>query len=92
MTKLNKEALVTAIVEAEPTLSRRTASRIVSKMLDTIIATVAAGGEASFIGFGSFKAVDVAKRTGRDPQGKKITVPAHKRVKFTAGKAFKESL
>lgn len=51
------------------------------------------GDAVSISGFGSFKVVERAARKGRNPQtGEEIQIPASKAVKFTAGKALKESL
>ena len=45
------------------------------------------------IGFGTFRVVKTAARKGRNPQtGKEITIKASKRVKFTPGKALKDSV
>jgi DNA-binding protein HU-beta len=47
----------------------------------------------SVSGFGSFKVVKRAARKGRNPRtGEDLQIPASKTVKFTAGKALKESL
>ena len=44
-------------------------------------------------GFGSFKVVKRNARKGRNPRtGKELLIPASKAVKFTPGKALKESL
>ena len=59
-----------------------------------IIATALKKGDAvSIPGFGSFKVVHRKARKGRNPStGKEIQIPASKAVKFTPGKALKESL
>ena len=47
----------------------------------------------SISGFGSFSVVARKARKGRNPQtGKEIQIPARKAVKFTPGKALKESM
>ncbi len=51
------------------------------------------GDTVSISGFGSFKVVNRAARKGRNPQtGQEIQIPASKAVKFTPGKALKESV
>ena len=51
------------------------------------------GNAVSVSGFGSFKVVNRKARKGRNPRtGKEIQIPASKAVKFTPGKALKESL
>ena len=52
-----------------------------------------AGDSVTFTGFGSFKVTQRAARKGRNPRtGKEINIPAGKAVKFTPGKALKESV
>jgi DNA-binding protein HU-beta len=51
------------------------------------------GDSIAVSGFGSFKVVERKARTGRNPRtGEEIAIPASKAVKFTPGKALKESL
>jgi len=51
------------------------------------------GNDVPIHGFGSFKVVKRNARKGRNPRtGKEMRIPASKAVKFTAGKALKESL
>ena len=74
-------------------ISKKTANAAVESTLASIKDAVSAGEAVTFIGFGSFKMVQRAAREGHNPKtGKKIKIPAKKAVKFTAGKAFKESL
>jgi DNA-binding protein HU-beta len=62
--------------------------------LFTIIGAALKNGDAvSISGFGSFKVVERKARKGRNPRtGKEIAIPASKAVKFTPGKALKDSL
>ncbi len=47
----------------------------------------------TLIGFGTFKVSKTAARKGRNPQtGKPLQIKAGKRVRFTAGKALKDSV
>ena len=74
-------------------ISKKKASAALDCALASIKEAVCAGEAVTFIGFGSFKMVQRAAREGRNPKtGKKLKIPAKKAVKFTAGKAFKESL
>ena len=51
------------------------------------------GESVTLIGFGTFKAVDCAARTGRNPStGEAIRIPAMKKPKFIPGTSFKELL
>jgi DNA-binding protein HU-beta len=55
--------------------------------------TLQKGDAVSISGFGSFKVVERKARKGRNPRtGKEIRIPASKAVKFTPGKALKESV
>ena len=63
------------------------------KFFALIGATLKNGDAVSISGFGSFKVVERKARKGRNPRtGKEVQIPASKAVKFTAGKALKESL
>ena len=56
-------------------------------------ATLKKGDTVNISGFGSFKVVNRKARKGRNPRtGKEIQIPASKAVKFTPGKALKESI
>ena len=63
------------------------------KLFAIIGAALKKDDAVSITGFGSFKVVKRKARKGRNPRtGKEIQIPASKAVKFTAGKALKESL
>jgi DNA-binding protein HU-beta len=50
-------------------------------------------GKATLVGFGTFSKVHRKARTGRNPQtGAKINIKARNAVKFTPGKALKDSI
>ena len=62
-------------------------------LLDHVVKTVSAGDSVQLVGFGTFASGNRAERVGRNPRtGEDITIPAAKTVKFSAGKAFKDSL
>ena len=63
------------------------------KLFAIIGAALKNGDAVAISGFGSFKVVQRKARKGRNPRtGKEIRIPASKAVKFTPGKALKESL
>jgi DNA-binding protein HU-beta len=63
------------------------------KLFALIGASLKKGEAVSISGFGSFKLVDRKARTGRNPStGEEVQIPARKVVKFTPGKALKESV
>ena len=74
-----------------PTLAQAKAAY--ENLFAIIGATLKKGDAVSITGFGSFKVIDRKARKGRNPRtGKEIKIPASKAVKFTPGKALKESL
>ena len=63
------------------------------KLFDIIGATLKKGDAVTISGFGSFKVVERKARKGRNPRtGQEIQIPASRAVKFTPGKALKESV
>jgi len=63
------------------------------KLFDILGAALKNGDAVGISGFGSFKVVQRKARKGRNPQtGQEIQIPTSKTVKFTPGKALKESL
>lgn len=67
------------------------------KVLDTIVESareaLLGGDNAILTGFGSFKVVQRAARTGRNPgTGEMIRIPACKVVKYTMGKRIKSAI
>lgn len=91
---MNKTELiekVAANVKEGDFASKAAAERAVNAVFESIKDAVAAGDSVQLIGFGTFECVERAERTGRNPQtGESLVTPAHKAVKFKAGKAFKD--
>lgn len=51
------------------------------------------GDSIQLPGIGTFKVVERAARTGRNPRtGEQISIPARRQVKFTASKSLSEAL
>jgi DNA-binding protein HU-beta len=74
-------------------LSKAEAGRVLDTVVDTIVGTVKKGDAVTLVGFGTFKQVARAARTGFNPQaGTKIKIAAAKVPKFTAGTAFKAAV
>ena len=69
--------------------TRADGDRALNAVLDCITEAVAAGDRVVLTGFGSFESRQVKERQVtaiRGPQaGQRISVPAHRRVGFTAG-------
>lgn len=74
-------------------LSKAEAGRVLATLLDAIVTSVKKGDSVSLPGFGTFKQVARAARSGRNPAtGDKIKIAAVKLPKFTAGTAFKAAV
>ena len=74
-------------------LSQKDAGSALEAFLKTVGKALKKGDAVTLIGFGTFKVVKTSARKGRNPQtGKEITIKASKRVKFSAGKALKDSV
>ncbi|SCM69907.1 HU family DNA-binding protein [Desulfovibrio sp. 86] len=82
--KLKEEAGLATLAQAEAAYE---------KLFASIAETLKSGNAVTIPGFGSFKTTKRAARKGRNPRtGAEIQIPASTVVKFTPGKALKESL
>ena len=89
---MNRIELVETIA-GKHALSKAEAGRVLDTILEAIVGTEKKGGAVSLVGFGTFKQVARAARTGFNPQaGTKIRIAAAKVPKFTAGTAFKAAV
>lgn len=89
---MNKSELVVAVAE-EAGITQADAGRAVNAVFGAIQKTLVEGGEATFVGFGSFHVGESAAREGRNPAtGAAIKIPARKSPKFRAGKALKDAV
>ena len=75
-------------------LTARDAGKAVDAFLEAITDTLKSGGEVSFTGFGKFSSQQRAARTGVNPRnpGQKVTIPASKVPKFSAGSQLKAAV
>lgn len=90
--KLNKAELVEALAKETET-SKAAAARTVDALVGIITKTVAKKQDVQLIGFGTFKAVKRAARTGKNPRtGEKLKIAAATVPKFAAGAAFKAAV
>lgn len=89
---MNKQELIACVAE-QADLSKAKAAKVVDAVFCNIVQAVADGEGFQLIGFGSFKSVKRAARTGRNPaNGKTIQIPAATLPKFVAGAKFKAAL
>jgi DNA-binding protein HU-beta len=89
---MNRIELVETLADKHE-LSKAEAGRVLDTVLDAIVGAVKKGDAVTLVGFGTFKQVARAARTGFNPQaGTKIKIAAAKVPKFTAGSAFKAAV
>src|ERR1700744_2612746 len=91
-TLMNKQELIDAVA-GQTGASKAQTGETLDTLLEVIKKAVSKGDAVQLIGFGSFGSGKRAARTGRNPKtGETIKIPAPKTVKFTAGKAFKDTV
>jgi DNA-binding protein HU-beta len=81
-------------VSRKSQLSARDAGKAVDAFIETVTATLKAGDQISFTGFGKFSTAQRAARTGVNPRnpGQKVDIPAARVPKFSAGSSLKASV
>ncbi len=89
---MNRIELVEKLA-AEHDLSKAAAARILDTVFSSIVAAVKKGDTASFVGFGTFRQVKRAARTGFNPRtGEAVKIAAMKVPKFVPGAGFKAAV
>ena len=75
-------------------LSRRDAGKAVEAFIESITDALKQGQDVNFTGFGKFSTQQRAERQGVNPRnpGQKVTIPAAKVPKFSAGSALKQAV
>ncbi len=91
---MNKNELIDFIAEKNTSdLSKTVIAEVLDLAFQGIGAELKNGGEARFVGFGTFKVSRREASTGRNPRtGETIQIEAANRVKFTPGKELKETV
>jgi len=90
---MNKIEVVKMLKENVGLSTLAQAEAAYDNLFGIIKAALQKGDTLTISGFGSFKVVERKARKGRNPRtGQEIQIPASKAVKFTPGKALKESL
>jgi DNA-binding protein HU-beta len=78
---------------ADHGLSRGDAERALTAVIATITETLRAGGEVSITGFGKFHVAERGARQGVNPRtGERMTIPAMRIPRFTAGTGLKSAV
>jgi DNA-binding protein HU-beta len=89
---MNKQELVDAVASAVG-ISKSAAGEAVDAFVAVVTQAVVEGEGVELVGFGTFSTGQRAARTGRNPRsGETLQIAAAKTVKFTAAKAFKDSV
>jgi DNA-binding protein HU-beta len=89
---MNKQELVDAVASAVG-ITKTAAGEAVDAFIAVVTQAVVEGEGVQLVGFGTFSTGQRAARTGRNPKtGETLHIAAAKTVKFTAGKAFKDSV
>ena len=89
---MNKQDLVAKIVK-NTGVSKRVAATMVATALSSITKSLKKGDAVTLVGFGTFKTAVRKARKGRNPlTGGSIRIPRRKTVRFSAGKALKDTL
>jgi len=89
---MNKSELITAVAE-KTGLAKKDAEKAVKAVIETVVATVAAGSKVQVVGFGTFEGHERKARQGKNPQtGAVMEIPSSVVPSFKAGKAFKEAV
>ena len=89
---MNKQDLITKIAQ-DTGITKSNAAAAVDSFIEGIAKSLKKGQPITFVGFGTFKTAQRKARTARNPQtGASIKVPKRRVVRFSAGKALKQSL
>ncbi len=89
---MTKADLIDAVA-AEVDIPKKAAAEAIDSVFENITKTLKKGDKYTHVGFGTFGVSNRAAREGRNPQtGATIKIPARNVVKFTVGKALKESV
>lgn len=86
-----KHELVVAIAE-KTGMTQVNAEKALKGIVEATVAEVARKGKVQLIGFGTFVARERAARTGVDPSGKAIKIPAATVPVFKPGKPFRDAV
>lgn len=89
---MNRAQLV-EILASKNDLTKAAVNGVLDTLIDTIQTAVKKGDAVQLVGFGTFKAVKRAARTGKNPAtGAALKIPASTAPKFVAGAKFKAAV
>lgn len=88
---MNKTELIKAVAE-NCEITQVCAQNALNCTLRLIANSLAKGESVEIPGFGQWLTIDTPERTGRNPKtGDAITIPAHKSLRFKAGKQLRDA-
>lgn len=89
---MNKNELIEKIA-GQTGLTKKVTGEVLDTFVSEVTNTLKMKNSLTLVGFGTFKTVDRAARTGVNPKtGEKIKIKAATVPKFVAGKALKEKV
>jgi DNA-binding protein HU-beta len=89
---MTKAELISAISE-KAGLNKNQARDALEALLSSVTESLKAGNDVRLVGFGTFKAVERAAGTARNPRtGETVKRPASKTARFQVGEALKGAL
>ncbi|OAM21645.1 DNA-binding protein [Eikenella corrodens] len=87
---MNKQDLIKDIAERGE-FTKADAEAALKAVQGAIVAVLVNGDKITLPGFGTFKVVETAARTGRNPQtGEPVEIPAKRKIKFNPTQALKD--
>ena len=87
---MNKQELIKDIAERGE-FTKADAEAALKAVQGAIAAALVNGDKITLPGFGTFKVVETAARTGRNPQtGEPVEIPAKRKIKFNPTQALKD--
>jgi len=89
---MGKTDLIEAVAKVSK-MEKTKAKLAIETTIEVVTKELKKGGRVQLTGFGTFSTTKRKKRMGVNPKtGAKITIPARKVPKFTAGKALKDAI
>jgi DNA-binding protein HU-beta len=89
---MNKAELI-EIVSKQTGITKKQATDAVETLFKAITQTLQQGNKVQLVGFGRFTVTNRIPRKTKIPgTDKMVDIPAHKTVKFTAGKSLRSAL
>jgi DNA-binding protein HU-beta len=89
---MTKAELVAKIAK-DAELTQKQARKVLNSFTEATTAALKAGDTVTLVGFGTFRTLNRAARTGRNPQtGEEIKIAAKTYGKFKPGKALKDMI